>query len=173
MFIEMLGNIVTRFPLSSSCSRRCSTTIGAGWWSLWCLLYTGLDGCVFPNHLAFKKPAYRSVLDLVPRVSERVSAWITTSAVRGPDALRNLDASNIEFFELAVQFPLGITLRNALDPLSIAVLQEIDGKRSGHAIMRRMVRGGELAPATASGTLITALGHLRRLSILSFAEASR
>ncbi len=124
--------------------------------ALWCLLYTGVDACVLGRSIVRKAAGYRSVLDLIPRVS---LSGLTATFAGGrptPIALSLADATEIEVEHRSRWGRVSTRLSG--DP--VRVLAAIDGVKSGWALIG--------AVGLEERRMITALGALRRASCIAF-----
>ncbi|HEX8111521.1 MAG TPA: carbamoyltransferase C-terminal domain-containing protein [Kofleriaceae bacterium] len=125
--------------------------------ALWCFLATGLDFVVVEHRLFVKKPGYESPLDLVPVLAARRA--IVELPVTG--AKLQLDAPDGEIGFVVVT-PWGeTTVRVPAEQL--AVISQIDGKRTGHDIQRSLARSG-----VTPERVLAVLCALRRSRVIAF-----
>lgn len=97
--------------------------------ALWCFLTTGLDFCVIENRMFTKAPWYSSPLDLVPVfIAKRCTLQLAIV-----DGTVTLEPSTTEDVVFTVSTPWGDQLA-AAPPLALAVLQHVNGRRTGHEI---------------------------------------
>jgi len=159
--------------------------------ALWCLLYTGLDCCILEDRVVWKRPEYRSILDLKIRVA---ADWVSVRhpVEQGEIALGARETSP----PLPVETPIGIvadgerilrrqaqgfrqpyveyststpwgSVLHASELRILQVLQHVDGQRTGRQVLEQLARTPESLDEAA---LVRLLGRLRRASIISFHE---
>jgi carbamoyltransferase len=121
--------------------------------ALWCMLSTGIDFCVLEDRLVRKDAAYRSLLDLVPRVAAR---RCTIDLALDDGQLRATPGPELR---AVVATPWGDALQ-AVTADHLAVLYQMDGRRTGHDLLAR------LDGALDAGALLRALSVLRQLRII-------
>lgn len=121
--------------------------------ALWCMLSTGIDFCVLEDRLVCKQAAGRSLLDLVPRL---VAKRCTVDLALSDGQLHARPASELR---VQVATPWG-DVEQTVSADHVALLQHIDGRRTGHDLLARL--DGELEDAQ----LLRVLHALRRLRIV-------
>jgi carbamoyltransferase len=132
--------------------------------ALWCLLYTGLDACIFEDRLVVRKEGYRSILDLYPRVvaEARYSLHLALAGGRVSGELKDLETASFE-----LRGPGERSLTREVGPLPFEILRQIDGRVDGWGLLARLQASGCTLDEPA---LIRQLGALRRAAILEFGE---
>jgi carbamoyltransferase len=127
--------------------------------ALWCLLYAGIDYLVLEDRLLAKTTGYRSVLDLVPRVS--ATRFSREYVVRDEAFL--LGTAAPEALYAHTRSAWGETKRR-LTPLQSAACARVDGRKTGRHILEEL-QGGEL-PELGEREMIEAIGALARSSTI-------
>jgi carbamoyltransferase len=127
--------------------------------AVWCMLSTGIDFCVLEDRVVRKQAAYRSLLDLVPRV---IVARCTVDLM--VDDGRVVLRTGPEL-RMQATTPWG-AVEQVVSADHLPLLQAIDGTRSGRQLLE------QLAGAADEAALVRALVLLRRLRIIAL-EAPR
>ena len=124
-----------------------------------CLLCTGLDALVLENRIFTKKPGFRSVLDLFPRLN--VASLQLTIPVTGRRLEVAIDGNAA--IEVRARTPWG-TVAYAIGNRDVVLLEAIDGRRSGREILAELV--AEHGEAYDESTLTKRLMQLSRFGIV-------
>jgi carbamoyltransferase len=127
--------------------------------ALWCLLSTGLDFCVLEDRLVRKAAAYRSVLDLVPRVVARNCSVDLQIADGRLDLHANLGLRFI------VETPWG-EAKQVVDGCHLRLLQLLGRRLTGWRLLEQM------GSASDEQSLARELMLLRRLRVIDLSAAS-
>lgn len=153
--------------------------------ALWCLLSTGLDGCVLGEHLVLKQAAYGSLLDLeLVVLGERLAPEPTSLA--GEADLRHLLKEPLGFAldaegraledarqmtggwrhggAFRVRTPWGTVLQ-FVSPSLAELVETIEPRMTGWRLLERAARHDATLD---EARLLRMLGSLRRASILGF-----
>lgn len=132
--------------------------------ALWALLSTDLDAVVFDDHVVTRKAAFRSVLDLRPRLADSILSIEPPIAAGAPVASAGED--------------LVITMQTRWGPIQSRypghvahVLEAIDGRSSGWQVLERI--SSDEVTDESRRQFIRLIGMLRRQFILSFDELDR
>ena len=125
--------------------------------AMWCLLYTGVDICVFGETIVQKDAKYRSVLELTPRVS--MHGFQASFGSPAHDQSIELRLENATAIEVKYHGSWGL-VSTWLSGDPVTVLAAIDGKKIGLELLDEL--GFE------EKRLISALGKLRRASCIAF-----
>lgn len=124
--------------------------------ALWSLLYTSIDYCVFESAIVRRSPAFKSMLDLTPRLNVRNIQVETVFGDAGGVASRRHSAE--------AKTPWGVT-RAHLHATTFAVLSRFDGRTTGRSVLNA------LAPTTGldEKSMLALLHALRRRYLIAFA----
>lgn len=131
--------------------------------ALWALLYTELDACVFEDRIVEKRPGYRSLLELCPRII--ASSWsIEQRTIDGRLGAGEDPQAQLTF---ATRTPWGSS--RCTSPVRLyELLSLIDGKLDGWALLERLAATDETRLDEAA--LKKILGQLRRQRVIAFHE---
>jgi carbamoyltransferase len=121
--------------------------------ALWCLLATELDYCVLGDRIVRRSPAFRSLLDLVPRlIAEEVNFSIRTT-----DGVLRMDLDEPQTrVTVACVRPWG-RWRMQIPLEWLAIMELIDGRKTGKSILE------QLQSASQSTMTPVALGNALRV----------
>lgn len=126
--------------------------------ALWTFLEADMDFCVLDGVLVTKQEDFDSLLSLVPRI--RADSY----AIRQP--LRELAVGALDLATARVAFEVTTRwgpVRQVVEGLPLDVIREVDGRRTGWAILERL---GDRDRAVRQAEVLMALAQLRRLGIV-------
>jgi carbamoyltransferase len=131
--------------------------------ALWCLLYTGLDCCIFHDRIVYRSEEYTSVLDLYPYIA---------SSSKNSILLKNNELQEKYFNNSSVYFSVKNrwgSFFSEIDQKFLSVLKFINGKNSCRFILSQL-RSTELDKFQDinESQFIKIIGLLRRKFIINF-----
>jgi carbamoyltransferase len=130
--------------------------------ALWDILYTGIDFAVLGDRLVVKDDAYRSPLELVPRL--RAGRFSLNVPLAGGRVELALPDEGSAWFDVVT--PWG-ELQQPVPLAHFPLLERIDGRASGRELHEQLVAAEPGAARTPEET-IGALAFLRRSGVIEF-----
>lgn len=120
--------------------------------ALWCMLESGVDFCVLDGELVTRDGTVQSLLDLVPSVQGEVAGARSQETARG--------TAEVGAFKVRTRWGTRVV---TIAPPALALLDQVDGQRSGWAIADIVLAQDD---RLTSRSAIRLLAYLRRLGIV-------